>query len=78
MFFEEFTENKFLKEFYKSGDYSFQMEMQFLIDRSLQMSEFFKKMNHQLIFSDFHINKSLIFPKMNLNNTSYDIIKMLI
>ena len=71
---EEFTENKFLKEFYKSGDYSFQMEMQFLIDRSLQMNDFFKN-NHQFIFSDFHISKSLIFSKMNLDNTSYEIIK---
>ena len=71
---EEFTDNKFLKEFYKSGNYSFQMEMQFLIDRSLQMNDFFKN-NHQFIFSDFHINKSLIFSKMNLDNTSYNIIK---
>tara|TARA_B100000965_G_scaffold358947_1_gene338683 strand:- start:584 stop:1192 length:609 start_codon:yes stop_codon:yes gene_type:complete len=71
---EEFTENKFLKEFYKSGNYSFQMEMQFLIDRSLQMNDFFKN-NHQFIFSDFHISKSLIFSKMNLDNTSYNIIK---
>ena len=71
---EEFTENKFLKEFYKSGNYSFQMEMQFLIDRSLQMSNFFRN-EHQLIFSDFHIGKSLIFSKMNLNNSSYKIIK---
>ena len=71
---EEFTENKFLKEFYKSGNYSFQMEMQFLIDRSLQMNDFFKN-NHQYIFSDFHISKSLIFSKMNLDNTSYNIIK---
>ena len=39
---EEFKENKFLKEFYRSGDCSFQMEMQFLIDRSLQMTDFFK------------------------------------
>ena len=71
---EEFTENKFLKEFYKSGNYSFQMEMQFLIDRSLQMNDFFKN-DHQFIFSDFHISKSLIFSKMNLDNTSYNIIK---
>ena len=71
---EEFTENKFLKEFYKSGNYSFQMEMQFLIDRSLQMNDFFRN-NHQFIFSDFHISKSLIFSKMNLDNTSYNIIK---
>ena len=71
---EEFTDNKFLKEFYQSGNYSFQMEMQFLIDRSLQMNNFFKN-NHQFIFSDFHISKSLIFSKMNLDNTSYNIIK---
>ena len=71
---EEYTENKFLKKFYKSGNYSFEMEMQFLIDRSLQMNDFFKN-NHQFIFSDFHISKSLIFSKMNLDNTSYKIIK---
>ena len=71
---EEYTENKFLKKFYKSGNYSFEMEMQFLIDRSLQMNDFFEK-KHQLIFSDFHISKSLIFSKMNLDNTSYKIIK---
>ena len=71
---EEYTENKFLKKFYKSGNYSFEMEMQFLIDRSLQMNDFFEK-KHQLIFSDFHISKSLIFSKMNLDNTSYNIIK---
>lgn len=70
---EEFVENKFLKEFYKSGDYSFQMEMQFLIDRSLQINNFFKE-SHQLIFSDFHTNKSLIFSKMNLDKTSFKII----
>tara|TARA_B100001564_G_scaffold182082_1_gene152923 strand:- start:673 stop:1281 length:609 start_codon:yes stop_codon:yes gene_type:complete len=71
---EEYTENKFLKKFYKSGNYSFEMEMQFLIDRSLQMNDFFEK-KHQLIFSDFHISKSLIFSKMNLDNKSYKIIK---
>ena len=71
---EEYTENKFLKKFYKSGNYSFEMEMQFLIDRSLQMNDFFEK-KHQLIFSDFHISKSLIFSKMNLDNSSYKIIK---
>jgi deoxyadenosine/deoxycytidine kinase len=70
---EEFSENKFLKEFYKSGNFSFQMEMQFLIDRSLQMNNFFK-INHRLIFSDFHISKSLIFSKMNLDTTGFKII----
>ena len=38
------------------------------------MNDFFEK-KHQLIFSDFHISKSLIFSKMNLDNTSYKIIK---
>ena len=42
IFLEEFQENKFLKEFYNSGEYSFETEMQFLLDRSLQVNKFFK------------------------------------
>jgi deoxyguanosine kinase len=74
IFLEEFQENKFLKEFYNSGEYSFETEMQFLLDRSLQVNKFFKD-EHSLIFSDFHINKSLIFSKMNLNDEDFNFIK---
>ena len=70
---EEFNDNKFLKEFYDSGSYAFETEMQFLLDRSIQINKFFSK-DHSIIFSDFHIDKSLIFSKMNLNNTCLEII----
>lgn len=50
---EEFLENKFLKLFYESKEFAFQTEMQFLLDRSLQLNNFFK-INpplHLLIFT---------------------------
>ena len=71
---EEFSENKFLKLFYQTKDYAFHSEMQFLLDRSLQMSTFFDQ-NHPLVFSDFHIEKSLVFSKMNLSKSNYSIVE---
>ena len=53
---EEFAENKFLKLFYQTKDYAFHSEMQFLLDRSLQMNTFFGQ-DHSIVFSDFHIEK---------------------
>ena len=71
---EEFAENKILKLFYQTKDYAFHSEMQFLLDRSLQMNTFFDQ-NHPIVFSDFHIEKSLVFSKMNLSKSNYSIVK---
>ena len=71
---EEFAENKFLKLFYQTKDYAFHSEMQFLLDRSLQMNTFFDQ-NHPIVFSDFHIEKSLVFSKMNLSKSNYSIVE---
>ena len=71
---EEFAENKFLKLFYKTKDYAFHSEMQFLLDRSLQMNTFFDQ-DHPIVFSDFHIEKSLVFSKMNLSKSNYSMIE---
>ena len=71
---EEFAENKFLKLFYKTKDYAFHSEMQFLLDRSLQMNTFFDQ-NHPIVFSDFHIEKCLVFSKMNLSKSNYSIVE---
>ena len=60
---EEFLENKFLKLFYESKEFAFQTEMQFLLDRSLQLNNFFKN-QPSLTFTDFHIDKSLIFSNV--------------
>ena len=71
---EEFLENKFLKLFYESKEFAFQTEMQFLLDRSLQLNNFFKN-QPSLTFADFHIDKSLIFSNMNLDHDYYKIIE---
>ena len=71
---EEFAENKFLKLFYKTKDYAFHSEMQFLLDRSLQMNTFFDQ-EPPIVFSDFHIEKSLVFSKMNLSKSNYSIVE---
>ena len=71
---EEFAENKFLKFFYKTKDYAFHSEMQFLLDRSLQMNTFFDQ-DHPIVFSDFHIEKSLVFSMMNLSKSNYSIVE---
>ena len=73
---EEFEENKFLKAFYNTGEFAFQSEIQFLLDRSKQLNEFYKK-NHSLIISDYYVNKSLIFSKINLNEYEFQLLKNL-
>ena len=70
---EEFSENKFLKEFYKSGDYAIHSEIQFLIDRSKQLNQFFQQKD-SLIISDYYPSKSLIFSEMNLNKSEFLIV----
>jgi len=71
---EEFEENYFLKEFYKGRDFAIHSELQFILDRSRQLSEFFSK-KHQLIISDYVPQKSLIFSEMNLPNNEFNIIE---
>ena len=71
---EEFEENYFLKEFYKGKDFAIHSELQFILDRSRQLSEFFSK-KHQLIISDYVPQKSLIFSEMNLPINEFNIIE---
>ena len=71
---EEFEENKFLKIFYKTGEFALQSEIQFLLDRSKQLNEFYNT-NHDLIISDYYFDKSLIFSKMNLNEHEFKLLK---
>ena len=71
---EEFEENYFLKEFYKGKDFAIHSELQFILDRSRQLSEFFSK-KHKLIISDYVPQKSLIFSEMNLPNNEFKIIE---
>ncbi len=73
---EEFEKNPFLKAFYNGKDFAVHSELQFILDRSRQLSEFFSK-DHGLIISDYVPEKSLIFSKMNLSEKDYKIIKQL-
>lgn len=73
---EEFNNNKFLSSYYATGDYALQTEIQFLIDRSKQIKEFFKN-TKSVIISDYYPNKSLIFSKMNLLKEEFEITKKL-
>jgi len=73
---EEFSENKFLKAFYEKGAFAIHAEIQFLLDRSKQLTEFFE-LNHQFIISDYFPGKSLIFSEMNLNAVEFQMVKSL-
>lgn len=73
---EEFNNNKFLSSYYATGDYALQTEIQFLIDRSKQIKEFFKN-TKSVIISDYYPDKSLIFSKMNLLKEEFEITKKL-
>ena len=73
---EEFEDNHFLKAFYNGKDFAIHAEIQFILDRSKQLADFFSK-KHQLIISDYVPEKSLIFSKMNLLDNEYKIVKEL-
>ena len=70
---EQFEENHFLKAFYDGKDFALHAELQFILDRSKQLSDFFSK-EHELIISDYIPQKSLIFSKMNLSKDEYTVI----
>ncbi len=70
---EQFEENHFLKAFYDGKDFALHAELQFILDRSKQLSDFFSK-DHTLIISDYIPQKSLIFSKMNLSKDEYRVI----
>ena len=61
---EEFEDNHFLKAFYNGKDFAIHAEIQFILDRSKQLADFFSK-KHQLIISDYVPEKSLIFSKLS-------------
>jgi deoxyguanosine kinase len=74
---EEFEENKALQKFYEHSaatsrdSYALATELQFLIDRFLQLQQFFDQ--HSFIVSDYMPEKSRIFAKMNLSQANYEL-----
>ena len=67
---EQFEENASLKEFYKNPSFAINTEIQFVLDRSLQLTNFHKQ-NRELIISDYIPQKSLIFARNNLSKKDF-------
>lgn len=71
---ERFADNPFLPKFYKDQNrYAFPLEMSFLADRYLQLSDDLAQFDlfKDFIVADYHIFKSLIFAKITLADDEY-------
>lgn len=73
---EEFDDNQFLKEFYSGKGFAIHAELQFVLDRSKQLADFFDA-EHTLIFSDYVPQKSLIFSEINLKAKEFETVQAL-
>lgn len=77
---ERFKDNPFLPKFYKEpARYSFALEMSFLADRYQQLLDDISQLDlfTESVVSDYDINKSLIFAKINLSEEEYALYKKL-
>lgn len=78
--FERFSENSFLEKFYKNQErYAFPLELSFLVDRYQQLSDDLVSLDLQKDFlvADYHVFKSLIFAKVTLEESEYQLYKNL-
>ena len=73
---EEFDDNQFLKEFYSGKGFAIHAELQFVLDRSKQLADFFDA-EHTLIFSDYVPQKSLVFSEINLKAKEFKTVQSL-
>ena len=73
---EEFEDNQFLKEFYSGKGFAIHAELQFVLDRSKQLADFFDA-EHKLIFSDYVPQKSLVFSEINLKAKEFKTVQSL-
>ena len=73
---EEFDDNQFLKEFYSGKGFAIHAELQFVLDRSKQLADFFDA-EHKLIFSDYVPQKSLVFSEINLKAKEFKTVQSL-
>jgi deoxyguanosine kinase len=77
---ERFAENPFLPKFYKDQNrYAFSLEMSFLADRHQQLSDDLAQfdLNNEVVVTDYHIFKSLIFAEITLPEDEYNLYKKL-
>ncbi len=75
---EGFADNPFLPKFYKDqARYAFPLEMSFLADRYLQLSDDLAQFDlfKDFIVADYHIFKSLIFAKVTLGEDEFRLYK---
>ena len=75
---EGFADNPFLPKFYKDqARYAFPLEMSFLADRYLQLSDDLAQFDlfKDFIVADYHIFKSLIFAKVTLGADEFRLYK---
>jgi deoxyadenosine/deoxycytidine kinase len=71
---EEFNENPFLPRFYDNREkYAFPLELSFLAQRYKQLKNLFAQSSlfMPLTISDYHLTKSLVFAKINLDDEYY-------
>lgn len=73
---EQFADNPFLPSFYENPErYAFQVETAFLVDRFHQLQALSSKhlLASNLTFSDYFIDKCIIFAKNNLHGDEFNL-----
>jgi len=71
---EQFEKNTFLEEFYQDKDVAMHAETSFILERSEQITRFFKE-NRELVISDYHPHKSLLFGRINLSQSEFNVLE---
>lgn len=65
---EEYDRNPFLKEFYEGLDVNLETEVTFLLIHHSQLKKTIRNSKDIFIFTDFSIEKDLVYARLNLNN----------
>ena len=77
-FYEEFDENPWLPLFYENPkETAFAVELSFLTDRNKQLKKIGKIQSSKTLFSDYSIDKCLLFTEINLSPDDFEQYKKL-
>jgi 2-amino-4-hydroxy-6-hydroxymethyldihydropteridine diphosphokinase len=77
---EGFADNPFLPKFYKDANrYAFPLEMSFLADRYLQLSDDLAQLDlfKEFVIADYYVFKSLIFAQITLEKEEFNLYKQI-
>lgn len=75
---EHFEDNPFLEKFYRGEEVSLlKLETHFLIERFYQIRSFFDRHKSGVLISDYDFIKCLIFGKINLSHSDYQIFSVM-